>query len=72
MINRNKSVQTAIAIGVAMENACASGDLEAAECLFEEYRHLFEGCTGRIRRKSGCFRTKMPRSMASRARFVLH
>jgi hypothetical protein len=75
MSNHVKPVQTAIAIGTAMERACVRGDLETAERLFEDYRCLFEGCTGQdacIRRKSGCFRTKMPRSMASLTRFILH
>ncbi len=34
------SPNTAIAIGAAMECACASGDLEVAERLFETYRLL--------------------------------
>ena len=42
MINRTKSPRTAAAIGAAMEKACASGDLEVAERLFESYRCLFE------------------------------
>ena len=41
MSNRMKSPQTATAIGVAMELACASGHLEIAERFFECYRCLF-------------------------------
>ena len=75
MTSHLKPKQTAIAIGAEMEKACASGDLQAAERLFEDYRRLFESdarCDAHIRRKSGCFRTKMPLSMASRARFIVH
>lgn len=41
MINHTKSPQTAAAIAVAMELACAAGDLETAERLFECFRLLF-------------------------------
>ena len=41
MINRANSPQTASAIAVAMEMACAAGDLETAERLFDAFRLLF-------------------------------
>ena len=40
-MTHTNSPQTAAAIGAAMESACASGDLEAAERLFECFRLLF-------------------------------
>jgi hypothetical protein len=41
MITNFNSPKTAAAIGAAIEMACATGDLEAAERLFESYRRLF-------------------------------
>ena len=50
MNNDLNSPLTAAAIGAAMESACASGDLEVAERLFESYRRLFAEQRGRRRR----------------------
>ncbi len=44
MIQTIKSPMTANAIGAAMERACAAGDLEVAERLFESYRVLMAAC----------------------------
>jgi hypothetical protein len=41
MVDHLNSSKTANAIGAAMEIACACGDLEVAERLFESYRLLF-------------------------------
>ncbi len=41
MVDHRRSPETAIAIGAALEAACAAGNLEVAERLFESYRLLF-------------------------------
>ena len=47
MVDPLEAQETAIAIGVAMENACAIGNFEVAERLFETYRLLYAACQDR-------------------------